>query len=158
VDATWSEYIGTINNEPLEAACSWIDASSLASPPLIQSQVPFIRGGADLSGGVYPLVTSVRQGWQANKEDAEPMGISLYVMQGIFLLLSARHPVENRGVITFAVWLNIAHAAVMTVMAIHLPNERQDLLIASGVFALIGVGFIALLPAKQSPSRLVSTT
>jgi hypothetical protein len=36
--------------------------------------------------GVYPLVTSIRQGWQANKEDAEPMGISLYVMQGIFLL------------------------------------------------------------------------
>ncbi len=86
------------------------------------------------------------------------MGISLYVMQGIFLLLAARDPVENRGVINFAARLNIAHAAVMTVMAIHLPNERQDLLIASGVFALIGVGLIALLPAKQSPSGLVSTT
>jgi len=31
-----------------------------------------------------------------------PMGISLYVMQGIFLLLAARDPSENRGVITFA--------------------------------------------------------
>jgi len=58
----------------------------------------------------------------------------------------------------FAAWLNIAHAAVMTVMAIHLPNERHDLLIASGVFALIGVGLIALLPAKQSSCGLVSTT
>ena len=86
------------------------------------------------------------------------MGISLYVMQGIFLLLAARNPAENRGVITFAAWLNIAHAAVMTVMAIHLPNERQDLLIASGVFALIGVGLISLLPAKQSSSGVVSTT
>ena len=86
------------------------------------------------------------------------MGISLYVMQGIFLLLAARDPAANRGVITLAAWLNIAHAAVMTVMAIHLPNERQDLLIASGVFALIGVGLIALLPAKQSSSGLVSTT
>jgi hypothetical protein len=54
--------------------------------------------------------------------------------------------------------LNIAHAAVMTVMAIHLPNERQDLPIGSGVFALVGVGLIALLPAKQSSSGLVSTT
>lgn len=27
-----------------------------------------------------------------NREDAEPMGMSLYVMQGVFLLLVARDP------------------------------------------------------------------
>lgn len=27
--------------------------------------------------GIYPLVTSVREGWRANKEDPLPMGISL---------------------------------------------------------------------------------
>ena len=37
--------------------------------------------------GVYPLITSVRSGWQMNREDAEPMGLSLYVMMGIFLLI-----------------------------------------------------------------------
>jgi len=46
--------------------------------------------------------------------------------------------------------LNIAHATVMTVMAIHLPNERQDLLIASAVLVVIGVALIALAPAKPS--------
>jgi len=100
-------------------------------------------------GGVYPLITSVRSGWQANKEDSLPMGISLYVMMGIFLLLAARNPSANRGVIVFAAWLNIAHATVMTVMAVHLPNERQDLLIASAVFAGIGAVLILLAPAKQ---------
>src|SRR5215470_9821770 len=75
--------------------------------------------------GIYPLVTSVRDGWRANKEDPLPMGISLYVTQGIFLLLATRDPLANRGVITFAAWLNIAHGAVMTIMAIHLSNERQ---------------------------------
>jgi len=99
--------------------------------------------------GVYPLITSVRSGWQANKEDSLPMGISLYVMMGIFLLLAARNPSANRGVIVFAAWLNIAHATVMTVMAVHLPNERQDLLIASAVFAGIGAVLILLAPAKQ---------
>jgi hypothetical protein len=34
--------------------------------------------------GVYPLITSVQDGWRANKEDPLPMGISLYVTQGIF--------------------------------------------------------------------------
>ena len=98
--------------------------------------------------GVYPLITSVRSGWQANKEDSLPMGLSLYVMMGIFLLLAARNPSVNRAVIVFAAWLNIAHATVMTVRAVHLPNG-QGLLIASAVFAGIGAVLILLAPAKQ---------
>jgi hypothetical protein len=103
--------------------------------------------------GVYPLVTTVRSGWQAKKEEAEPMGISLYVTMGIFLLMAARNPSSNRGVIAFAAWLNIAHASVMTVMAIHLPNERQDLLIAAAVFGAIGASLIVLAPAKELGER-----
>src|ERR1700756_2463312 len=100
-------------------------------------------------GGVYPLITSVRSGWQANKEDSLPMGVSLYVMMGIFLLLAARNPSANRGVIIFAAWLDIAHSAAQTVMSVHLPNQRQDLLIASAVFAAIGATLILLAPAKE---------
>jgi len=103
--------------------------------------------------GVYPLITSVRSGWQANREDAEPMGLSLYVTMGIFLLAAARNPSANRGVIAFAAWLNIAHAAVMAVMAVHLPNEREGLLIAAAVFGVIGAALIGLAPAKQSGER-----
>ena len=103
--------------------------------------------------GVYPLITSIRSGWQANREDAEPMGLSLYVAMGIFLLVAARNPSANRGVITFAACLNIAHAAVMAVMAVHLPNEREGLLIAAAVFSVIGGVLIVLAPAKQSEER-----
>jgi hypothetical protein len=103
--------------------------------------------------GVYPLTTSVRSGWQANKEDAEPMALSLYVTMGIFLLVAARNPSGNRGVIAFAAWLNIAHAAVMAVMAVHLPNERQGLLIAAAVFGVIGAALIFLALAKQLGER-----
>jgi Family of unknown function (DUF6632) len=88
--------------------------------------------------------------WLAGEqEDSLPMGLSLYVMMGIFLLLAARNPSVNRAEIVFAAWLNIAHATVMTVMAVHLPNERQGLLIASAVFAGIGAVLILLAPAKQ---------
>src|ERR1700675_3248839 len=99
--------------------------------------------------GVYPLITSVRSGWQANKEDAEPMALSLYVTMGVFLLMAARNPSANRGVIFFAAWLNIAHAAVMTIMAVHLPNEREGLLIGSAVFAGIGAALILLVPESN---------
>jgi hypothetical protein len=103
--------------------------------------------------GVYPLITSVRSGWQANREDAEPMAIRLYVTLGIFLLVAARNPSANRSVIAFAAWANIAHAAVMAVMAVHLPNERADLLIAAAVFGVIGAALIVLAPVKQPGER-----
>src|SRR5499425_93008 len=112
-------------------------------------KVILVLVGLIFVAGIYPLVTSVRDGWRANKEDPLPMGISLYVTQGVFLLLAARDPLANRGVITFAAWLNIAHVAVMVIMSIHLPHERQDLLVASAIFALIGALLIALLPKGQ---------
>jgi hypothetical protein len=120
-------------------------------------KVVLVLVGLIFTAAIYPLVTSVRSDWQANKEDAEPMFISLYVTLGIFLLLAARNPSAHRSVIAFGAWANLAHAAVMTVMAVHLPNERQDLLIASAVFGLIGVTLIALAPAKEILEERVST-
>ena len=98
--------------------------------------------------GVYPLVGSVRSGWQANKESAEPMFISLYVTLGIFLLLAARNPSANRSVIAYAGWANLAHAAVMAVMAVHIASERSGLLGAAAVFGVIGAALILLAPSK----------
>ena len=101
-------------------------------------------------GSVYPLVTSVRSGWQANREDALPMMLSLYATLGVFLLLAARNPSANRSVIAFAAWSSFAHGAVMAAMAVHLPNQRGGLLIAAAVLGVIGAVLIVLAPAKQS--------
>jgi uncharacterized membrane protein YoaK (UPF0700 family) len=109
--------------------------------------------GLLFAAGVYPLVESVRSGWQANKEDALPMMLSLYVTLGIFLLLAARNPSANRSVIAFSAWSSFAHGAVMAVLAFQIPNERRDLLIAVAVLCIIGVALIVLAPAKQSGER-----
>ena len=100
--------------------------------------------------GVYPLITSIRSGWQANREEVDPMFASIYVTLGIFLLLAARNPSAHHSVIAFGASANLAHAAVMTVMSIHLPNERKGLLMASALFSLIGVVLIALAPRRVS--------
>jgi hypothetical protein len=86
------------------------------------------------------------------------MMLSLYLTLGIFLLLAARNPSANRSVIAFAAWSSFAHAAVMAVMSIHLVNERLDLLIAAGMFSIIGAVLLVLAPAKQSVPTSVSTT
>jgi hypothetical protein len=103
--------------------------------------------------GVYPLMTSVRSGWQADKEDALPMMLSLYVTLGIFLLVAARNPSANASVIAFAAWSSFAHGAVMAVMAIHLASERGGLLIAAAVLGIIGAALIVLAPAKRLGER-----
>lgn len=58
--------------------------------------------GLTFSTAIYPIVTSVRDGWQANKEDALPMMLSLDLTLGIFLLLAVPNPSANRSVIAFA--------------------------------------------------------
>jgi hypothetical protein len=120
-------------------------------------RVLLVLFGLIFVAGVYRLITSIRSGWQANKEEAEPMGISLYVTRGIVLLLASRNPSANRGVITFAAWLNIAHAAVMTVLAVHLPNKRADLRIAAAIFGAIGAVLILLAPTKQLSGQVTPT-
>jgi hypothetical protein len=116
-------------------------------------KVVLVLVGLVFLAGIYPLVTSVRSGWQANRENAEPMGLSLYVTMGIFLLMAARNPSANRGVIVFAAWLNIAHAAVMAVMAVHVTSAREGLLIAAAVFGVIGAVLIVLASVKQPGER-----
>jgi len=106
--------------------------------------------GLLFTAGLYPLVTSIRDGWQANKEDALPMMLSLYITLGIFLLLAARNPSVNRSVISFAAWSSFAHGGVMAIMSTHLPNERGDLLVAAAVFGVIGAVLLALAPRKQA--------
>jgi hypothetical protein len=113
-------------------------------------KVVLVLVGLLFSAAIYPVVTSVQSGWQANKEDALPMMLSLYVTLGTFLLLAVRNPSANRSVIAFAAWSSFAHASVMAVMSIHLASERGDLLIAGAVFSIIGVALIVLTPAKKS--------
>lgn len=116
-------------------------------------KVVLVLVGLLFTAGIYPLVGSVRDAWQVNKESAEPMFISLYVALGVFLLLAARNPSANRSLIAYGAWANIAHAAVMAAMALHITSERKGLLIAAAVFSGIGLLLLVLAPAKQSGQR-----
>ena len=78
------------------------------------------------------------------------MFLSLYVTLGIFLLLAARNPAANRGVIAFTAWSSFAHGAVMAIMAVHVTSAREGLLMAGAVLGVIGVALIVLAPAKSS--------
>jgi drug/metabolite transporter superfamily protein YnfA len=106
-------------------------------------KVVLVLVGLLFTAGVYPLMMFF------SREPALAMMLSLYVTLGIFLLLAARNPSANRGLIAFTAYSSFAHAAVMGAQAYRKLIERGELL---GVAALviIGVALIALAPAKES--------
>jgi drug/metabolite transporter superfamily protein YnfA len=109
-------------------------------------KVVLVLVGLLFSALVYPLTMFLRQ------EPALAMMLSLYVTLGIFLLLAARNPSENRSLIAFTAWSSFVHAAVMGVQALEKVIERGELL-GVGALIIIGVALIALAPAKPSGER-----
>jgi hypothetical protein len=92
---------------------------------------------------VYPLLMFVKQA------PALAMMLSVYATLGIFLLLAARDPSANRGLIAFTAWSSIAHAVLMGVQALRNYVARTEL-VGVALLAVIGVTLIVLAPAKQS--------
>jgi len=90
---------------------------------------------------VYPLTMFVRQ------EPALAMMLSLYVTLGIFLLLAARNPSANRGLISFTAWSSFVHAALMGEQAL-LNIVRRGELWGVGMLIIIGIVLVVLAPAK----------
>jgi hypothetical protein len=90
----------------------------------------------------------------ANGCPGDTMMLSLYFALGIFLLLAVRNPSAHRSLIAYAGWANVAHAAVMALMAIQPGSDRRGLLMAAAIFGPIGAVLIALTPSKPSGEKV----
>ena len=97
---------------------------------------------------VYPMVGGVLHPDQS--DTADTMMASIYATLGVFLLLAVRNPSAQRSLIAFAAWSSLAHAVVMSLLAIPIATERMGFLIGSAVLVIIGATLIALAPAKPS--------
>ena len=109
-------------------------------------KVVLVLVGLLFVAGVIPLTMFF------SREPAVSMIMSIYVTLGIFLLLAARNPAANRSLIAFAGWANLAHAAVMAAQEYRNVIERREL-VGVVVFAIIGIGLVALTPAKRQVER-----
>lgn len=95
---------------------------------------------------VYPLMLVWPAGfsWQPEQHEYEQMIAVLYAVLGIFLIRASRAPLSHLSLIWFAVWSNVAHAAVMSVHVamspgewVHLIGDIPALLIAAAVLAVL---------------------
>ena len=100
---------------------------------------------------IYPLLGGVLHPEQSDTGDT--MMMSLYATLGVFILLAVRNPSAHRSLIAFAAWSSLAHAVVMSLLAIPLASEREGYLIGSAVLVVIGIALIALAPKNQLVER-----
>ena len=118
-------------------------------------KVVLVLVGLFFSAGVYPLADSLLHPSQSDTGDT--MMLSLYVTLGIFLLVAVRNPSAHRSLIAFAAWSSFAHAVTMSILGLEIPNQRMGFLVGSAVLVVIGVGLMALPPAKQPVQRVSAT-
>ncbi len=83
------------------------------------------------------------------RDPALAMMLIVYATLGIFLLLAARNPGAHGSLIAFTAWSSFAHASLMAVQVYMKLIQPMEL---GGVafFFLVGIGLLALAPAKES--------
>jgi hypothetical protein len=108
--------------------------------------------GLALIAGIYPLATSLSHTMNSQVSLGDQMILGIYFPIGIFLLLAARNPLENRSLILCFAWSTLAHMGVMLVQAVQAHSLREDLP-ALLVISVICVALLLLTPARRPPPR-----
>ena len=109
-----------------------------------------VLGLVTVVANLYPLVTYFLAGPRPTGGTTAPMFWTIYATLGVFLLLAARSPSAYRSLIAYAAWANVAHAAVMALMAMQLPTRRGELLAGMAVTALSAVLLLVFVPRKET--------
>jgi hypothetical protein len=101
---------------------------------------------------VYPLGLVWPSGWlwhggQGNYYFLMICGV--YAVLGVYLIIAARNPSENRSLISFTISVNVVHAGIMAVEAIYDEHERGHLVGDVPALLLLAAVLWFLSPAKQ---------
>jgi hypothetical protein len=101
--------------------------------------------------GFYPLTVLWPSGWAWGEGHSHylMMIVGLYATLGVFLLIAARDPLGNAGLIWFTVWSSVVHALIMAGQAITDPRERGHLLGDVPVLIVVAVALAALMPRAR---------
>jgi peptidoglycan/LPS O-acetylase OafA/YrhL len=116
-------------------------------------KVVLVLVGLLFAAAISPVVMAL---WHpsASDDSGDTMMMSLYFTLGVFLLVAAREPSRHRSVIAFAAWSSFAHAVVMSLLGLRMPDERSGFLMGSAILVGIGVALLVLIPVKRSVEQV----
>jgi uncharacterized protein DUF6632 len=99
--------------------------------------------------GVYPLMMSwwpAGWRWQPNQPEYEQMILGVYATLGVFLIIAARNPLQNRSLIWFTAWSSLVHGGIMAIQAMKMPAEHGHLFGDVPALVLVAVVLAILMP------------
>ena len=98
--------------------------------------------------GIYPLGKVWPSGWTWGQGHSHylMMIIGVYATLGVFLLLAAKNPMENRSLIWFTVWSSVVHAVIMAAQSFRDGMERGHLLGDVPALLIVAIALAALTP------------
>jgi Family of unknown function (DUF6632) len=110
-----------------------------------------VLGLAFFATAIVPVVESILHEPRCT---AGPMLNAVLATLGVFVFLAARNPPAHRSLILFAVWSSFAHAAIMLVMSIQLPAQREVLLISAALTGLGGILLMVFAPSRSDQASV----
>lgn len=111
-------------------------------------KVVLIIFGLLFVAAIYPIAMYLKQ--PGNQPPGDTMMMSLYLTLGVFLLIASANPPAYRSLIAYSGWANIAHGTVMLAMALRIPADSHDFLVAAAVAIAIGIALLAVVPPKPA--------
>ena len=90
-------------------------------------KILLVLAGLVCLAGLDPLVGALRDGAASSINRQDQMILGIYISLGVFLLIAAFNPRDNRSLILFAGWSTLAHDAVMIAVSythLTLPTKR----------------------------------
>jgi hypothetical protein len=111
-------------------------------------RIALIAVGVIFIAAIYPLMIIWPSGWtwHTGHSDYPMMIVGVYATLGVFLLMAARNPLENRGLIWFTVWSSIVHAAIMAVQSFEAPENHGHLVGDVPALLIVAIVLAALTP------------
>jgi|SRR5215469_3242969 len=112
-------------------------------------KIALVLVGLLFAAAILPAIGGIRDPVNSDTGDTMMMG-GLYFPLGVFLLLAVRNPSAHRSLIAFTAWSSFAHAVVMSILGLEIPEQRNGFLIASAILVVIGIALLALFPTKHA--------
>jgi hypothetical protein len=110
--------------------------------------------------GVFPLTIYWPAGWAWHAEGHSlylQMIIGIYATLGVFLIISARNPLEHLSLIWFTVWSSIVHGGIMAIQALVYPQHKGHLFGDVPVLLAAAAILAWLTPGRKSQQEPITS-
>ena len=118
-------------------------------------RIALVLVGVIFIAGIYLLMIVWPSGWtwHAGHSDYPLMIVGVYATLGVFLIISARSPLDHLSLIWFTIWSSVVHAGIMAVQSLVNPENHGHLVGDVPALFIVGAVLAYLCPSRWVEER-----